>query len=110
MKTCSLCETEKPLAEFNKGKSKDGHSIYCRECDNAKGKDWYDANKFKISDKKYVAKEPIDCSKCRYSSKLYYKSMVGFSESRYWSCYYKTKILIDSPKTCSGYVINQEVN
>jgi hypothetical protein len=36
-KVCSCCKIEKPLSEFGKNRStKDGHSIYCRDCQNEK--------------------------------------------------------------------------
>lgn len=48
MKTCSKCNTEKLLNEFNKCKSfKDGLQRYCRECSNKAHKEWYQKNKEK---------------------------------------------------------------
>jgi hypothetical protein len=36
-KVCTCCKIEKPLSEFGKNRStKDGHSCYCRDCQNAK--------------------------------------------------------------------------
>jgi hypothetical protein len=39
MKTCNLCSAVKSLAEFSKdGKSKDGHTSYCKQCKQQKDK------------------------------------------------------------------------
>lgn len=42
MKKCSGCQQIKDLSEFNKSKTKrDGHSYYCRSCDNARSREYY---------------------------------------------------------------------
>ncbi|QZE11228.1 HNH endonuclease [Streptomyces phage Forrest] len=46
MKTCTKCENEKPLTEFNKNsRKKDGLSYWCKTCTRAYGKNHYSTNK-----------------------------------------------------------------
>lgn len=40
VKICKICNVEKPMSEFNKARTKDGSSIYCRVCDNAKTREY----------------------------------------------------------------------
>lgn len=41
MKVCVSCGIEKPLDDFHrKYRSKDGHNSYCKECANAKMREW----------------------------------------------------------------------
>ena len=48
-KICSKCQEIKLLDEFGKCKSNaNGLSCWCKECDHAKGKAYYNANKDKI--------------------------------------------------------------
>lgn len=58
-KVCSKCETEKPLNQFNKFKrSKDGLTVDCRKCANARAREWYRNNKksHQAKHKKYYKK------------------------------------------------------
>lgn len=46
MKTCNRCLKTKTLQEFSKALScKDGFRNYCKECQSAKKKEWYEQNK-----------------------------------------------------------------
>lgn len=46
MKTCSKCNIEKPLNEFNKNKSKiDGYHIWCKQCVSKNNKKLYENDK-----------------------------------------------------------------
>lgn len=46
MKTCSKCSVIKPLSEFRKNKqSKDGYTIYCKQCCREKDKAYRDSGK-----------------------------------------------------------------
>ncbi len=50
MKTCSRCKTTKKLTEFYKKKvRRDKLSTYCKICDIACAKDWYERNKIKVA-------------------------------------------------------------
>lgn len=45
MKTCCKCKLEKSLDAFNKNKSrKDGYNTICRECSNARSRQYYQEN------------------------------------------------------------------
>jgi hypothetical protein len=45
-KICTKCKAEKDVDEFNKNKSKsDGYNNICRECSNARSKQYYGENK-----------------------------------------------------------------
>lgn len=46
MKTCRVCQTEKPFDEFYKHKATtDGYNSYCKKCNAVKTKQWYQDNK-----------------------------------------------------------------
>lgn len=44
MKTCGKCSAQKPLSDFNKGKSKDGKHSWCKTCVAADRRAWDKAN------------------------------------------------------------------
>lgn len=50
MKTCSKCNVEKSLSEFNRKKAaKDGRRAHCRDCQRLSGKTYYTKNREKIT-------------------------------------------------------------
>ena len=60
-KRCSHCGKLKPLEEFNKrSRSKDGLQHYCRECQRAANREWYDANRVHVKHyrREYYLKHP----------------------------------------------------
>lgn len=45
MKTCSKCNEEKPVAEFNRHRAmKDGRQAWCKKCHGAANKKWFEDN------------------------------------------------------------------
>lgn len=51
VKTCRECGTEKPLADFHRSKqARDGYLARCRECVNAKKREWAKNNREKINE------------------------------------------------------------
>lgn len=60
-KKCTKCGLEKPVSEFNKNRSnKDGLYHWCRECANAKSREWYHNNteRVKIIQERYKKAHP----------------------------------------------------
>jgi len=52
MKICTKCKEQKPLAAFRRQSStKDGLKYFCKECDDATAKKYYEKNKNKIISK-----------------------------------------------------------
>ena len=57
-KVCSKCGKEKPVSEFSKDKnSSDGYTYQCKECRNAKYREYYHANSEKMKEKREKTKE-----------------------------------------------------
>lgn len=57
-KICSKCKIEKPVSEFHKDKnSSDGYTYACKDCRNAKYKEYYYANPEKIKEKVRINRE-----------------------------------------------------
>ena len=57
-KVCCKCGKEKPVSEFHKDKnSSDGYTYQCKECRNAKYKEYYHSNIDKMKEKRENTKE-----------------------------------------------------
>jgi hypothetical protein len=74
MKTCSKCNIEKPLNEFNKNKSKaDGYHVWCKQCVSNNNKKLYNSNseiiKQKINNYYYENKVTISTKLKEYRNK-----------------------------------------
>lgn len=73
-KYCSGCETTKELTEFGIDRSeKDGHRFQCKECRNAKQRDYARRNKELIRERN---------AKKREARQAYYQSEAGVESSR----------------------------
>lgn len=65
MKTCSKCNIEKPLEDFNKNASKkDGLQSFCRDCSRKSYTDYYKENQKQV-------RENITRRKAEYKAKAY---------------------------------------
>lgn len=57
-KACKRCEQVKALEEFNRARSRpDGRQAECRECQNARNREYYEANKHRLRARKDVPEE-----------------------------------------------------
>lgn len=66
-KYCSACDTNKPVSEFNKNKTKkDGLQSRCRECNKKILKQWYEANREHKQEYYIENKERIKETQKRY--------------------------------------------
>lgn len=80
MKLCSVCKNEKPLIDFpNNSKAKDGKYQYCRQCSNAKNKEWRSKNteKNKATVKRWKASNKERVKEYKRSRKLTEKEKEG---------------------------------
>lgn len=49
LKRCYICKKEQPVAMFSRNRSRsDGFENRCKQCDHAKGKEWYVRNKARV--------------------------------------------------------------
>jgi hypothetical protein len=58
MKTCNICKSSKPFSEFSKSSSKrgDGYQYTCKPCNTIEKRKWYESNKDKNRNTKYLKK------------------------------------------------------
>jgi hypothetical protein len=58
MKKCNICKSNKSFSEFSKSNSKkgDGYQYTCKPCNTLEKRKWYEANKDKNRNTKYLKK------------------------------------------------------
>jgi len=58
MKQCNICKSSKPFSEFSKSRNPkgDGYQYTCKPCNTIEKRKWYEANKDKNRNTKYLKK------------------------------------------------------